>query len=197
MTARIAVGMQSVPQCLSSRLTLWIGSVRDGFVVLMPLTFFGVAATLIGNFPIPAGRAWLDTTFGPGWTAATDGVVQSTWGMFGLALAVVLASVVARRLPLADGDEVLPPIWPGISALVTRPAPRSCAPSAAWAVRSGPRGWPSSSRPPNSVTGCWNWAATSSRATCTARRCRPWPAWTTCWPACPQALRLRATAPGS
>ncbi len=109
--------MQSVPQFLSSRLTLWIGSVRDGFVVLMPLTFFGVAATLIGNFPIPAGRAWLDTTFGPGWTAATDGVVQSTWGMFGLALAVVLASVVARRLPLADGDAVLPPIWSVISAL--------------------------------------------------------------------------------
>lgn len=100
------------------RLKLWAASVRDSFVILMPLTLFGVVATLIGNFPIQAGRVWLDTYFGPGWTASTDAVVQATWGMYGLALAVVLAMVVGRRMPLADGDERPPPVWAGVSALV-------------------------------------------------------------------------------
>lgn len=103
---------------LVSRPGLWAVSIRDSFVILLPLTFFGVLATLIGNFPIPAGRAWLNEQLGAGWDSATHGVLQATWGVFGLALAVVLAMVLSRRMPLADGVERPPAVWAGLSALV-------------------------------------------------------------------------------
>lgn len=103
---------------LISRLRLWTASVRDSFVILIPLTLFGVLATLFGNFPIPAGRLWLDNALGPAWVTTTQTVLQATWGMFGLALACVLAMVVARRIPLADDVERPPAVWAGISALV-------------------------------------------------------------------------------
>ena len=101
-----------------SRLALWTVTVRDSFVVLLPITFFGVTATLLGNVPFPAMHRLLAQVFGAGWQAATQSVVNSTYGVFGLALAVVLSMRLARRLPVADGDEALPQVWVGIAALV-------------------------------------------------------------------------------
>jgi lactose/cellobiose-specific phosphotransferase system IIC component len=110
--------MQSSPQKLLSRMALWAVTIRDSFVILLPLTFFGVTATLLGNFPVPAIHRLLAQVFGAGWQAATQGVVDATYGVFGLALAVVLSIRLARRLPLADGQEALPPASVGIGALV-------------------------------------------------------------------------------
>ncbi|MCC9595264.1 MULTISPECIES: EAL domain-containing protein [unclassified Rubrivivax] len=95
-----------------------LAAVRDAYVVLLPITLFGVAATLLGNFPIPAGRAWLEARFGLGWADAAEAVVQSTWGVLGLALAVTIASMVAQRAPRGMSREPLPPIWVAIGAMV-------------------------------------------------------------------------------
>lgn len=103
---------------LLSRAALWTGAVRDSFVVLLPLTFFGVVATLLGNFPIPVVHDWLMRQFGGHWPAATTGVVQATYGVYGLALSIALAMQLARRLPVGDGQDRLPAHWAGLSALV-------------------------------------------------------------------------------
>ena len=110
--------MPSLPRKLWSRLALWAVTVRDSFVVLLPITLFGVTATLLGNLPFPAMHRLLAQVFGAGWQAATQSVVSATYGVFGLALAVVLSMRLARRLPVADGDEALPQVWVGIAALV-------------------------------------------------------------------------------
>ncbi|MBK1687895.1 EAL domain-containing protein [Rubrivivax gelatinosus] len=95
-----------------------LAAVRDAYVVLLPISLFGVVATLLGQFPIPAVRAWLESRLGQGWTGTADAVVQSTWGVLGLALAVTIAAMVAQRAPRGASREPLPPIWVAISALV-------------------------------------------------------------------------------
>ncbi|WP_430699175.1 EAL domain-containing protein [Rubrivivax gelatinosus] len=86
--------------------------------MLLPLTLFGVIARLLGDFPIPAGRVWLEHTFGPGWRTATNAVVQSTWGVLGLALCITIAAVLTRRTPPRAGSEPLPPAWVAVCALL-------------------------------------------------------------------------------
>lgn len=110
--------VRALPKKLLSCLTLWAVTVRDSFVVLLPITFFGVAATLLGNVPFPAMHRLLDQLLGAGWQTATQSMVNASNGVFGLALAVVLSMRLASRLPVADGDDALPPAWAGIAALV-------------------------------------------------------------------------------
>ncbi|MGB0128118.1 MAG: EAL domain-containing protein [Rhodocyclaceae bacterium] len=110
--------MVSPMQKLSSRLALWANAVRDSFVVLLPITFFGVVAVLLGNFPVPALQDLIFRTFGSGWQALTTWVIDATYGVFGVALAVVLSIQLARRLPLADDEEMPPLAAVGISGLV-------------------------------------------------------------------------------
>ncbi|WP_043813562.1 EAL domain-containing protein [Rubrivivax gelatinosus] len=98
--------------------TAWIEAIRDAFVVLLPLTLFGVVATVIVQFPWPIGRAWMAQSFGPGWASAAEDIVRSTWGVLGLALAITVAAMLAQRAPRHPGREPLPPIWVAISALV-------------------------------------------------------------------------------
>lgn len=107
-----------LPALVSSRVALWTAAVRDSFVVLLPLTFFGVVATLLGHFPVPAVQAWLVQRFGGHWAAATEGVMQATYGVYGLALSIALAMQLARRLPVTEGRDHLPPHWAGLSALI-------------------------------------------------------------------------------
>jgi len=102
---------------LLSRLRLWAVTVRDSFVVLLPLTFLGVAATLLGNVPFPAMQRLMVQFLGIGWQEGTQNVVNATYGVFGLALAVVLSIRLARRLPVIEGSE-LPQAWVGLAALV-------------------------------------------------------------------------------
>ena len=56
----------SPPEPLLARLASWASAVRDSFVVLLPLTFFGVLATLLGHAPFPALQQGLAQTFGFG-----------------------------------------------------------------------------------------------------------------------------------
>lgn len=103
---------------LLSRVELWTVSIRDSFVVLLPITFIGVAATLLRDLATPEMRQLLAQCFGAGWRAATDEVIQVTYGVFGLVLALVLSKELARGLPSRDDSEALPPTWAGIAAMV-------------------------------------------------------------------------------
>lgn len=100
------------------RLALWALTVRDSFVVLLPITFLGVAATLLVNAPFPAVRQVMAAMLGAGWRDITGGVVNATYGVFGLALAVVVSIRLARRLGAGQPDEALPEVSVGMAALV-------------------------------------------------------------------------------
>ncbi|BAL97139.1 EAL domain-containing protein [Rubrivivax gelatinosus] len=110
--------MPAEPPCHTTYRAGALVAVRDAYVVLLPISLFGVVATLLGHFPIPAVRAWLESRPGRGWTDTADAVVQSTWGVLGLALAVTIAAMVAQRAPRGRSREPLPSIWVAISALV-------------------------------------------------------------------------------
>ncbi len=110
--------MATVPKARWPRLALWGVTVRDSFIVLLPLTFLGVAATLLGNLPFVAMHGLMDRVFGAGWQAVTQNVVHATYGVFSLALAMVVSIRLAHRLPVAEGDEALPTAWVGIAAMV-------------------------------------------------------------------------------
>lgn len=102
---------------LAARLALWVAAVRDSFMLLLPLTLLGVAATLLVNLPFPALQGWLARLPGGGWQQGAQHVAQASYGMFGLALAVVSSVRLARRLAPAD-SEALPQTWVGMAALV-------------------------------------------------------------------------------
>ncbi|MBK1687896.1 EAL domain-containing protein [Rubrivivax gelatinosus] len=110
--------MPAVPTSYTKLTTGWAEAIRDAFVVLLPLTLFGVCATVVAQLPFPAVRSWLDAGLGPGWAAVADDIRRSTWGVFGLALAVVLAAMLAQRAPRQALVEPLPAVWVAISALL-------------------------------------------------------------------------------
>ena len=90
--------MSSLAKKSKRRLALWTLTIRDSFVVLLPLTFMGVTATLLANVPFPAVQRVMAWMLGTGWRALMDSVVNATNGVFGLALAVVVAIRLTRRL---------------------------------------------------------------------------------------------------
>ncbi|MTV36364.1 EAL domain-containing protein [Duganella radicis] len=100
------------------RPALWAITIRDSFIVLLPITFLGVTATLLNNLPFPAVRGLLSVLLGAGWPQAMQGVIDASYGVFGLALAVVLSIRLARRLASKDSADELPQAWVGIAALV-------------------------------------------------------------------------------
>lgn len=102
---------------ITAALAVWAASVRDTYVVLLPLTFFGVAATVLGHLPSTTWQRALDGAFGPHWHVVLDQVVAATYGLFGLALAVTLAPAFARRLN-AGNALPLPATWLALSGMV-------------------------------------------------------------------------------
>ena len=100
------------------RLALWTLTIRDSFVVLLPLTFMGVTVTLLANAPFPAMRQLLIAVLGTGWRGILDSVLHASYGVFGLALAVVVAVRLARRLGADEADAAPPEAWVGMAALV-------------------------------------------------------------------------------
>lgn len=99
--------------------SLWLTVVRDAFVVLMPLTFLGLAALLLQNFPWSIYREAMTAVWGEGWSAHLGLITKATHGIFGMVLAPVVATFLARRLmrPAFDMPEI-PSTIVGISALI-------------------------------------------------------------------------------
>lgn len=104
---------------LLRRISLWLEAVRDGFVILLPLTFFGVAAVLLQHLPVPAYRAWMAGHFGPLWPEQVGIVVAASHGVFGLALAVVIAVQLSGSLSSHPrGGDRMPTVTVGVAALM-------------------------------------------------------------------------------
>ncbi|SDI57146.1 PTS system, lactose/cellobiose family IIC component [Paraburkholderia steynii] len=103
----------------TTRLTLWLGVIRDSFVTLMPVTFFGLGALLLQNLPWDAYQGAMTALGGKVWHERMNVVVLATHGVMGLVLAPLIAVHLFRRLPSipVDGLEV-PPVVAALSALV-------------------------------------------------------------------------------
>lgn len=104
---------------LSRRARIWIYSIRDAFVSLIPLTLFGVLAVLARNFPLPAFQQFLLGGSGQAFSGILDLIIGGTHGVFGLSLAVVVAIHLRQRLPvgqpLDDGPSIMAV---GLSSLI-------------------------------------------------------------------------------
>jgi lactose/cellobiose-specific phosphotransferase system IIC component len=101
------------------RPALWLGVVRDSFVTLMPLTFFGLGAVLLQNLPWDTYQSAMTSLGGSAWHERLNLVVLATHGVMGLALAPLIAVHLFRRLPSVsvDGTDV-PPTMAALSALI-------------------------------------------------------------------------------
>lgn len=104
---------------LLARGSLWLTAVRDAFIVLMPLTFLGLVALLLQFFPWSAYRDAMTFLWGDGWPQQLDRLIKASHGIFGMVLAAVVATVLARRLirPYFEAHEV-PSLIVAISALI-------------------------------------------------------------------------------
>lgn len=101
------------------RMQLWLLAIRDGFVTLLPLTFFGVAAVLAKHLPFSAYQSTMTNLFGDDWFFYLDHIITATHGIFGVALTVVVSSKLAYRLNLmSDTGARLPLMMVSVSALI-------------------------------------------------------------------------------
>lgn len=98
------------------RASLWLIAIRDSFITLLPITFFGVAAQLAKDIPLPAYQSMLHELWGPNWQQPLQVIIDATHGLFGMMLSVLVSIHVAHRLKRNVGEE-LPHIMVGISGL--------------------------------------------------------------------------------
>ena len=104
---------------IRERLNLWVFAVRDGFITVLPITFFGVLAVLVENLPWPAYQVLLSELLGSDWRAYLTSIVNSTHGVFSIALSVAVAVLLNGELSkLSPEDKELPALTVAGSALV-------------------------------------------------------------------------------
>jgi lactose/cellobiose-specific phosphotransferase system IIC component len=104
---------------IAERVALWFGVIRDAFISLMPLTFLGLGALLLQHLPWDAYQEFMGTWVGPHWREHLAYIIRATHGVFGMALAVIIALHLFRRLPAITGDGlIVPPMAVAISALI-------------------------------------------------------------------------------
>lgn len=97
------------------RASLWLIAIRDSFVTLLPITFFGVIAVLARDFPLAGYQAAMSESW-PGWLRYLQVIIDATHGLFGMMLCVLIAVHLAHRLKHNETDE-FPVIVTGISSL--------------------------------------------------------------------------------
>lgn len=72
-------------------------AIRDGFLVLMPLTIVGSLAVLVNNLPIKFYQKFLDSIFGhDNWTQWGGNIWNATFGMMSILLALTIAYNLAK-----------------------------------------------------------------------------------------------------
>lgn len=101
---------------LLKRVHLWLIAIRDSFITLLPVTFLGVVAILVKDFPLPVYQSMMTGYWGPVWQGQLQLIVDATHGLFGVTLCVLLAIHIASRLK-RPGSEELPHLLVGISGL--------------------------------------------------------------------------------
>lgn len=100
------------------RVHFWLMSIRDGFVVLLPLTFLRVLALLAKSFPLPGYQRLMVRIFGSTWQASLNHAMAAFLGIFGVALAAMVAVQLAERLPSSHRGGHPPPLMIAVSAIV-------------------------------------------------------------------------------
>lgn len=101
------------------RFGLWITSIRDSFVTLLPLTFIAVICVLIRDFPLDLYQRAMASVFGAHWLAAISVLIDATYGLFGVALCLIVAVDLGKRIAAKCAQPiVLPSVYLALSALV-------------------------------------------------------------------------------
>jgi cellobiose-specific phosphotransferase system component IIC len=77
---------------------LWMIAIRDSFVTLLPVTFFGVAAVLVKDFPLPVYQSMMTEHWGTVWQGQLQLIVDATHGLFGITLCAMISIHLANRL---------------------------------------------------------------------------------------------------
>jgi len=98
-------------------LSTWARSVRDSYVALLPLTFLGVLAILAQQLPLPGLSGSLATLLGPVAERGVHDLLAASQGIFGLALATMLAVQLGRHRQ-ARHTTAAAPLWLALAALV-------------------------------------------------------------------------------
>jgi lactose/cellobiose-specific phosphotransferase system IIC component len=113
MAARSGIG-----DCVGifKRVHLWMIAIRDSFITLLPVTFFGVIALLVKDIPLPAYQSMMTGYWGPVWQEHLQLIIDVTHGLFGVTLCALLSVYVAHNLR-RPGSEELPPLMVAISGL--------------------------------------------------------------------------------
>jgi lactose/cellobiose-specific phosphotransferase system IIC component len=77
---------------------LWLTTVKDAFIVLMPLNFLGLIPLILLLFPGAAYHQAMDALWGPSWPAQLERFVNATQGLFGMALTSIIAVLLYQQL---------------------------------------------------------------------------------------------------
>lgn len=113
------MSMRSLATRAWGRGNLWLTAIRDAFIVLMPLTFLGLVGLLLQHLPWTPYREAMAVLWGEAWSGHLDKLLQATHGMFGMLLAAVVATLLARRLMrTAFGAPEVPAMVVSISAVI-------------------------------------------------------------------------------
>lgn len=112
------MGMKSLGQRFWGRGNLWLAATRDAFIVLMPLTFLGLIGLLLQHLPLWGYRDAMTFLWGAGWPGHLDKLIKATHGVFGMALAAVVANLLLRRLSSPSfGAREVPAMIVSVSAV--------------------------------------------------------------------------------
>jgi lactose/cellobiose-specific phosphotransferase system IIC component len=101
------------------RFRQWVTSIRDSFVTLLPLTFIAVICVLVRDFPLDLYQRAMVEAFGAGWQASISILIDAVYGLFGIALCLIVAvdlgKWIAAKRTRSPG---LPSVYLALSALV-------------------------------------------------------------------------------
>lgn len=88
------------------RANMWTVAIREGFVMLLPLTLIGAMANVLIYFPLPGYVQLMHETFGDQWSKVMNLALSATMGIMGIASAIVismrLTNLLHERVTRAD-----------------------------------------------------------------------------------------------
>jgi lactose/cellobiose-specific phosphotransferase system IIC component len=81
-------------------------AIRDSFITLLPITFFGVLLVLLKDLPLPAYQSAMIEHLGPDWQKHLQPIIDATHGLLGMTLCALLAVHIARRIGNSTQEEL-------------------------------------------------------------------------------------------
>jgi lactose/cellobiose-specific phosphotransferase system IIC component len=103
----------------NNRGSVWLYSIRDGFITLLPLTFFGVISILLLHFPWQSYQDLMVSLFGSSWVEHLKIAINSSHGILSCTLAIAVSVHLTLRLNSSlPSASKISPLMVGISALM-------------------------------------------------------------------------------